>query len=72
VPKRPALSFSFGNAVEVYPSGHRTLEAMGEAIASAEGEVLLETYIFRSDETGRRFAELLAEHAEHGLRIRLL
>jgi hypothetical protein len=44
---------------------------MSEAIAGAAEEVLLEAYIFRSDETGHRFAELLAECSERDIAERL-
>ncbi|WP_050436380.1 phospholipase D-like domain-containing protein [Chondromyces crocatus] len=45
---------------------------MLRAIARAERTVCLETYILRSDRTGERFAEALAERAAAGVEVNLL
>ena len=60
------------NAVELLLDGPETLEAMREAIASAEHHVHLETYIFASDEVGTEFAEALAAKARMGVDVRVI
>ena len=45
---------------------------MLEAIEGAAKHIHLETYIFRSDETGARFLRALAERARAGVEVRLL
>jgi cardiolipin synthase len=42
------------------------------AAAGARDRIHLETYILRSDVTGRRFLETLTERARHGVEVRLL
>ena len=61
-----------GNAVELYVDGGAGLAAMLEAIRAARRRIHFESYIFRSDATGRRFAEVLAERARAGVEVRLL
>jgi cardiolipin synthase len=67
-----ALRFTEGNAVEAFENGPDGLEAMAEAIAAARREIHLETYILRSDRTGRRFLAALEERARAGVEVRLL
>jgi cardiolipin synthase len=45
---------------------------MLERIASAEHRVHFENYIFRADQTGRRFAGALAERARAGVEVRII
>jgi len=61
-----------GNRVFVFFNGEDAFAAMCEAVAAAEREVLLESYIFKDDETGRRFFETLAAAAARGVSVRLL
>jgi cardiolipin synthase len=67
-----AADVSSGNKVTLLRDGPATFEAMEEAIAGARESVDLESYIFRSDEVGQRFAALLAEAAGRGARVRVL
>lgn len=53
-------------------NGEQAYPAMLEAIASARSFICLETYIFRADATGRRFAEALEERARAGVEVSLL
>jgi len=46
--------------------------AMEEAMAAAERSIMLEYYIWRSDEVGTRWIDLLCERARAGVRVRLL
>jgi cardiolipin synthase len=61
-----------GNEVEVFTSGEEAFAAMREAAAMAEREILLESYIFRDDGTGRLFAEYLAAAAKRGVQVRVV
>lgn len=61
-----------GNRVKLLVDGPRAFRAMLEAIESARHEILLESYIFASDPTGRRFANACADAARRGVRTRIL
>jgi cardiolipin synthase len=61
-----------GNQVFVFFSGGDAFDAMIEAVGRAEREVLLESYIFKDDATGRRFFEVLSAAAARGVAVRLL
>ncbi|MBI4510903.1 MAG: cardiolipin synthase ClsB [Deltaproteobacteria bacterium] len=61
-----------GNQVTVLRSGREAYPAMLEAIAGAKRIVHLETYILRSDATGRLFGEALKERASAGVAVRLM
>ncbi|HSC20329.1 MAG TPA: phospholipase D-like domain-containing protein [Solirubrobacterales bacterium] len=61
-----------GNRTFVFFNGEDAFAAMCEAVAKAEREVLLESYIFKDDETGRRFFEALAAAAARGVSVSLL
>jgi cardiolipin synthase len=67
-----SLRFTEGNRVELYGTGREGLAAMLAAIESARRRVHLETYILRSDTTGRRFLDALAARARAGVEVRLL
>jgi len=66
------LRFTTGNRVEIFDYGKAGLAAMLEAIGQAQSRVHLETYILRSDGTGRSFFAVLAERARSGVDVRLL
>jgi cardiolipin synthase len=61
-----------GNEITVLRNGDAIFPAMLDAIADAERCVDLLTFIYWSGEIGRRFAEALADRAEHGVRVRVL
>jgi cardiolipin synthase len=67
-----AADVSSGNRVSLLRDGPATFDAMVELIDSATANVSLETYIFRSDEVGRRVAEALIRAAKRGVEVRLL
>ena len=60
------------NRIELLCRGERAYPAMLDAIRGATSHVHLETYILRSDNTGRRFQAALIERARAGIRVRLL
>jgi cardiolipin synthase len=66
------LRFAPDNEVEFYSNGRSGIDAMVEAVASARKRIHFETYILRSDETGRRFIRALAERASDGVEVRVL
>jgi cardiolipin synthase len=63
---------SRGNVVDLLFDGSTAFPAMEKAILRAERTVHVMFYIFRNDETGRRFRELLAARARAGVRVRVL
>jgi cardiolipin synthase len=67
-----ALRFTSGNRVEVFDNGADGLAAMTRAIEGARQSVHLETYILRSDETGRALLAALEARARSGAEVRLL
>lgn len=66
------VRFTEGNRVELYHTGRPALEAMLGALEEARRRIHLETYILRSDATGRRFLGLLERRAREGVEVRLL
>ncbi len=66
------LEFTRGNALELYPDGASGLAAMAEAIAAGRRRIHLESYILRTDATGRAFLAALEERARAGVEVRLL
>ncbi len=59
-------------AAEVYFDGQRAFDGMLRAVDGAREEVLLESYIFKDDPTGRRFQAALLEAARRGVTVRVL
>lgn len=66
------LGLSPGNAVDCYHNGEEAYPPMLEAIGRAHREILLSTYIFDRDETGRRFVGALAAARDRGVDVRVL
>jgi cardiolipin synthase A/B len=61
-----------GNQIRQLVDGGETFPAMLSAIAAAKQSVCLETYIYRADGTGRRFADALIDRATAGVAVRLM
>ncbi len=61
-----------GNAVRVLRDAAENYPAWEAAFADAAASIDVEMYIVRADAVGRRFVALLAEHAQRGVRVRLL
>ena len=61
-----------GNAVDVLRNGDRIFPAMFEAIASATSTVDFLTFVYWEGSIGREMAELLAERAAAGVRVRVI
>ncbi|HEV7785444.1 MAG TPA: phospholipase D-like domain-containing protein, partial [Thermoanaerobaculia bacterium] len=64
--------FFGGNRVDVFFNGRDAFGAMRESGEAAEKEILLESYIFKDDSTGRQFLASLRAAAERGLTVRVL
>ncbi|HEX3528414.1 MAG TPA: phospholipase D-like domain-containing protein [Thermoanaerobaculia bacterium] len=61
-----------GNEVEVYVRGDDAFTAMRAAVQSAQKEILLESYIYKDDKTGRAFLDDLAAAAARGVTVKVL
>nr|NIS40813.1 cardiolipin synthase [Desulfuromonadales bacterium] len=69
VTRRPLVP---GNFVQPLHNGEEAYPAMIKAIEAASSRICLSTYIFESNETGRRFATALIEAAQRGVEVRVL
>ena len=67
-----AADVSSGNRVELLHDGPATFDAMADLIDHAQETVVLEAYIFRPDDTGKRIAEALIRATGRGVAVRLL
>jgi cardiolipin synthase A/B len=61
-----------GNRVQLLKDAKANYPAWEEAIQSAQHWIHFESYIIHEDETGQRFAELLAAKAREGVKVRLI
>jgi cardiolipin synthase len=64
--------YTAGNSITLLRNGVEYFPVLLEAIALAEREVWVETYIFADDETGRRVADALVAAAQRGVTVRVL
>nr|MBS0022473.1 PLDc N-terminal domain-containing protein [Gammaproteobacteria bacterium] len=69
VSERPLVG---GNRIELLCNGEQAYPAMLKAIDSANHSLLLATYIFESNDTGRQFVNALARAAERGVDVRVM
>jgi cardiolipin synthase len=67
-----AADVSSGNDVQLLHDGPATFDAMCDAIDAARETIVLEAYIFRSDEVGHRIADALIRAVARGVKVRLL
>jgi cardiolipin synthase A/B len=63
---------SAGNHIDFYHEGQPAIDAMLEAIRSAQHHLHLEFFIFHADAIGRQFLEELTRKARSGVEVRLL
>jgi len=61
-----------GNEVEVYFRGDDAFTAMRAAVQGAQREILLESYIYKDDKTGRAFLDDLAGAVARGVTVKVL
>ena len=64
----PPVALADGTTVRLFKDGQGLTAALG-AIRAAKEQICLEVYIFHSDETGRAYADALAEKARDGVRV---
>jgi cardiolipin synthase A/B len=69
ITSRPILA---GNRLDVLRNGEEAYPAMLAAIGRARGRILLSSYIFESDATGRQFVTALAAARQRGVEVRIL
>ncbi|MDB5815661.1 MAG: phosphatidylserine/phosphatidylglycerophosphate/cardiolipin synthase [Rhodocyclales bacterium] len=61
-----------GNHITLLQNGTEFFPALLEAIAEAQHDIQLETYIFEPDATGRRVSAALCEAARRGVHVRVV
>lgn len=66
------MEFSHGHRVRLLTGGQDLFAAMCEALAQAQREAWLATYIFNDDEASRSVALALAQAAQRGVAVRVL
>ncbi|OKP94600.1 cardiolipin synthase [Paenibacillus sp. P32E] len=60
------------NKCQVLADGQEAYDSMLEAMEAAREHIHMEFYIFRDDETGKQFQEVMIRKARQGVRVRLL
>jgi cardiolipin synthase len=68
----PVLLENSDDELRVYMSGRPFLDDLLAAIARAQHQVLLETFIWCDDDAGRAVRDALAEAAERGVKVHVL
>jgi len=66
------FKFRDNNFIKVIATGDSVLQRMYDLINAAETEVLIDQYIFRDDEIGKKFFELLQNKAKDGVKVRVI
>ncbi len=66
------IPFSSGNHVRLLHSGEAFFSALLQAIATAQAEIRLETYIFATDATGQKIADALSAAAQRGINVHVM
>ena len=61
-----------GNRLRLLKDATENYPAWLEAIGTARRTIYFESYIIHADETGRQFAQALAERAREGVRVRVI
>ena len=64
--------YTAGNSITLLRNGAEYFPVLLEAVALAEREIWLETYIFADDDTGRRVADALIGASRRGVDVRVL
>jgi cardiolipin synthase len=66
---QPEVELASGGRLKLYPFGVELYEAMIQEIEGAESRIFLGTFIWKGDEVGRRFVEVLSRKAREGVRV---
>jgi cardiolipin synthase len=64
--------FTDGNRVTLLIDGNQSFSAMLDAISNAQSTILMESYIFNNDQTGRIFRDTLSFKARSGVQVFLM
>ena len=67
--RRRRLYVGGGAAVELLVDGEQFMPAIEQALSQARQQILIETYIIASDETGGRIVDLLCDQARAGVDV---
>jgi cardiolipin synthase len=70
--KLASMPATRGNMVELLIDGQDTFDSIVEGLKAAEKYILIEVYIFRDDELGKRLGRILADKARNGVNVYLL
>jgi len=65
-------ALSSDNAISVFHNGEQAYPAMLASIENAKSQILLATYILKTDQTGRSFADALSAAAARGVDVMVL
>ena len=69
-PRIPAQEVCVGeNALQLYSYGRDLFDAMFAAIENARESIYLESYIWKDDEVGKQFRDMLSRKAEEGVEV---
>ncbi len=66
------LAFTAGNEVRLFGSGADYFDALIAHVDAAQESVVLETYIFCDDDSGRAVSDALVRAAERGVQVRVI
>lgn len=66
------IPLTSGNRIDMLHNGESAYPAMLDAIERAEHSVLLSTYIFKTDDTGRQFIEKLTSARKRGVEVKVM
>jgi cardiolipin synthase len=61
-----------GNEISLLASGRQYFPALEQAVAQAQREIFVETYLFEADPTGQRIAQALCVAARRGVQTHLV
>jgi cardiolipin synthase len=64
--------FTKRNSIELLINGEDTFQQMLQDLEKAENYIIFQVYIFRSDEIGQKFADILIRKAKAGVRVSFL
>ncbi|MGE3611287.1 MAG: cardiolipin synthase [Bacteriovoracaceae bacterium] len=70
--KHTGAGFTGNNTIDLLINGEMIYEKMCEDISNAKKYIILQVYIFRTDNTGKRFIELLSRKAKEGVKVYVL
>lgn len=66
------FAFTPNNSIELLIDGEKIYGSMFEEFEKARDYIILQVYIFRTDDTGKRFADMLSRKAREGVKVYLL